>query len=92
MKIKDSNNLKYDKICNIFQDTDDYEKEDLDPRVCILESFERKNGTLKLYFKNKTHAFLKAKDLGGVEEIDLISQKLDNFVGRSYEEILEEDF
>ena len=92
MKIKNSNNLKYDKTSNIFQETDEYEKGDFDPRICILENFERKNGTLKLYFKNKTHAVIRAKNIGGSEEIGLISQKFDNFIGRSYEEILEEDF
>jgi hypothetical protein len=92
MNIKNSNNLKYDKTSNIFQATDEYEKGDLDPRVCILEDFERKNGTLKLHFKNRTQAVIKAKNLEGSEEIDLISSKLDNFIGRSYEEILEEDF
>ncbi|MFA5767262.1 MAG: hypothetical protein WC919_05040 [Candidatus Paceibacterota bacterium] len=92
MNIKNSNNLKYDRTSNIFQETDEYEKGDMEPRVCILESFERKNGTLKLYFKNRTHAVIRAKNLEGSEEIDLVTQKLDNFIGRSYEEILEEDF
>ncbi len=92
MKVKDNNNLKYDKICSIFQETDDYEKGDLEPRVCMLESFERKNGTLKLNFKNKTHAVIRAKNLEGSEDLDLICQKIDNFMGRSYEEVLEEDF
>ncbi|MDD3399498.1 MAG: hypothetical protein PHF07_00440 [Candidatus Pacebacteria bacterium] len=92
MNIRNSSNLKYDRTSNIFQETDEYEKGDMEPRVCILESFERKNGTLKLYFKNRTHAVIRAKNLEGSEEIDLVTQKLDNFIGRSYEEILEEDF
>lgn len=92
MNIRNSSNLKYDRTSNIFQETDEYEKGDMEPRVCILERFERKNGTLKLYFKNRTHAVIRAKNLEGSEEIDLVTQKLDNFIGRSYEEILEEDF
>ncbi len=92
MKIKDSNNLKHDKTSKIFQDTEEYEKEDFDPRVCVLESFAGENGVLRLRFKNKTHAVIEAKNIDGTKEVNLIAEKLDNFIGKSYREILEADF
>jgi len=92
VKIIESNNLKYDKTSKIFQDTEEYEKEDFEPRVCVLESFVRENGILKLYFKNKTHAVIEAKNIDGTKEVDLIAEKLNDFIGKSYKEILETDF
>ena len=63
-----------------------------EPAKCILVSFTSEDDKLELNFKNGTHAFLKAKNSQGGLEIDKIEAKLENFIGKSYEEILNADF
>lgn len=88
MKIKESKNLIYTKIP--FEYFEVFEK--VDPAKCILTSFASLDDKLELNFKNGTHAFLKARSPQGGLEIDRIEAKLENFIGKSYEEILNADF
>jgi len=89
MRIIESKNLKYDKNTKISTGGEDYDKLELQPKVCVLERFERMDDTLVLYFKNKTHATIKAQNTEGGREIDLIEKKLPNLLKHSYEAILE---
>jgi len=88
MKIGESKNLKHDKIANISTGGDDYDNLEFQPRVCVLDSFERTDDILLLYFKNRTRAAIKAHNTEGSGEIDAIEKKLPNFIKHSYEEIL----
>ena len=92
MKIRESANLKYDKVAKVSDYPQEYEREDLEPRVCILEFFEKQNGNLNLYFKNKSHALVRAVNIEGEREMDLVTDKLEGFLNKSYEEILETEF
>jgi len=89
VKIIESKNLKYDKMPQIGP-FEGYEK--LEPRICFLENLERENDMLNLYFKNGSRVIIKAKNIEGGREIDLIESKLNEFIGKSYEEILDADF
>lgn len=89
MKIKESQNLKYDKISSISTGGDAYDRLDFQPEVCVLEEFNRVDEVLILHFKNKTHASIQAKTPDGVAEIDFIETLLPDMVGKSYAEILE---
>jgi len=88
VKIKESKNLIYTKIPSEYFEV----AERVDPAKCILASFTSPNDKLELNFKNGTHAFLNAKNPQGGLEIDKIEAKLENFIGKSYEEILNADF
>lgn len=88
MKIKESKNLIYTKIP--FEHFEGVEK--VEPAKCILASFISPDDKLELNFTNGTHAFLKAKNPQGGLEIDKIEAKLENFIGKSYEKILNADF
>lgn len=92
MLIKENKNLKYDKIPKVIGFPEDYDKLELDPRVCILERFERINDRLGLYFKNSSQASIIAKNIEGGREMDLIEKRLESLTGKSYEEILDIDF
>ena len=89
MKIKESKNLKYDKVpkSEFFEGPTV-----LDPRICILEKFDRVNDRIDFYFKNGGRATIKGKNPEGGREMDLIEGKLEALLGKSYEEILDEDF
>ena len=89
MRIKESRNLKYDKIAKVILEPDDYDKFALQPRVCILDKFERLNDALVLHFKNGSRATIKARNVEGAKEIDLIQSKLEELINHSYEEILD---
>lgn len=89
MKIKESKNLKYDK----FPKGEFFEGYDVfAPRICILEKFNRADDRLDLRFKNGSLAVIRAVNIGGGKEMDLIEEKINNFIGKSYEEILDADF
>ena len=66
--------------------------ERVEPAKCILESFNTHDDRLELNFKNGTIAFIEGRNPQGGLEIDRIEEKLPNFVGRSYEEILNANF
>ena len=90
MKIKESKNLKYDKIPKL---TDSFEEDNVfEPRFCILASFNRIGSKLELIFRNGSRAVIIAKNIGGEAEIGLIAQRLNDFINKSYEEILNADF
>lgn len=89
MKIGDSKNLKYDKVPWI-ESIEDREKSD--PSNCILISFSRTNDKLTLHFKNEGRAVIKSKNIEGGREINLIEEKINNFLEKSYEEILNTNF
>jgi alpha-mannosidase len=86
VKIKESKNLKYDKLPWRGPDEgfDKYE-----PENCILENFKRVDDKLNLFFKNGSQAIIRASNIEGGREIDLIEEKLPGFLGNNYEEILE---
>lgn len=88
MKIGESKNLKHDKTTRISSGGSDYDSLEFQPRVGVLDSFERTDDTLMLYFKNRTRAAIKAQNIEGSREIDLIEKKLPNLIKHSYEEIL----
>lgn len=59
---------------------------------CILESFHPIDDKIELHFKNGRAAILEAKNPKGSLEIGIVEKKLENFIGKSYEEILNADF
>lgn len=88
MKIKESKNLRYTKMpFNYFELA-----ERVEPAKCILESFNTHDDRLELEFKNGTIAFIEALNPQGGREIDQIEARLESFIGRSYEEILNANF
>jgi len=90
MKIKESGNLKYNKIAKL---SDSFEEDNiLEPRFCMLVSFDKTDGKLELSFKNGSRATIVAKNIEGDTEIDLVAEKLNDFIDKSYEEILDTDF
>jgi len=90
MKIKESKNLKYDKTPKLTDSFDEYNA--FEPRFCMLVNFNKTDGKLELGFKNSSQVVILAKNVEGEAEVGLVAEKLDNFVGKSYEEILETDF
>lgn len=91
MRIMESKNLKYDTTSKITSGGSDYDRLEFRPGVCVLEGFERLDDTLILHFKNKTYAVIKAHNIEGSREIDLIERKLPSLLKHSYEEILGTD-
>ena len=90
MTIKESKNLKYDRIPKM---TDSFEEDNVfEPKHCILISFQMTVKGLELSFRNSSQAFIIAKHGGGAAELEMIAQKLKNFIGKSYEEIINSDF
>ena len=89
MKIQESKNLKYDKLPWI-RSVEDYDK--LKPQDCFLKDFSQVDDKVILYFKNASQVVIKAINIEGGREIDLIETKLDEFLDKSYEEILDANF
>jgi len=92
MRIKESKNLKYDKNTKVLTGEGDYDRLEFQPGVCVLEGFERLDDTLVLHFKNKTYAIIKAHNIEGGLEIDSVAKRIDEFIGRTYADLLETDF
>ena len=88
MKIKESKDIKYDKM-PIEQES---EYETIDPKVCILERFDRADDKLILYFRNRSLATIRAQNIKGGREIDQIEEWLGELVGKSYDDILNVPF
>lgn len=86
MKIRESRNLKYDKIPWISPPDEGYGK--FEPAKCLLEKFVRVDDKITLYFKNGTHAVIKSTANGGEVEINFIETKLRELLKRHYDEIL----
>ena len=85
MKIKESKNIKYEHLPRIVP-SEEYEK--IEPDECFLASFERTDDKLILYFKNRSQSVIKALNIIGGREIDLIEEKIKNSIGKRYDEIL----
>ena len=66
--------------------------ERVEPAKCILGSFNTHDDRLELNFKNGTIAFIEARNPQGGLEMDRIEARLESFVGKSYEEILNANF
>lgn len=76
MRIKESKNLKYDK----FPWTDSIEGYEKFPfEKCFLENFSRVNDKINLYFKNRSQTVIKAINIEGGREIDLVEKRLNDF-------------
>ena len=89
MKIKESKNLKYDRLPWIGL-IEGYEK--FDPEKCLLEKFDSVDDKLILYFKNGSQAIIKGINIDGGREVDLIENRLNESLGKTYEEILNVNF
>lgn len=84
MRVRESKNLNCDRM-PIEQES---ERETLNPRICILDDFERTDDKLILYFKNRSVAVIRSKNIEGGREMDLVERQLAKMAGHSYEEIL----
>ena len=89
MTIKDSKNIKCDNMPWILSD-EGYEN--FKPEHCLLERFSRVDDKFILYFKNGSQAVIKAINIEGGREMDLFEEKLNDFLGSSYKEILDASF
>jgi hypothetical protein len=87
MKITESKNLKHD----IYPIDHSEGAEREDPDKSILESFIVSLSKIEMRFLNGGVAFLEAKNQDGYQEMEIISKKLNEMVGKSYKEILETD-
>ena len=86
MKIRESKNLRYDKV-PWRGPSEGYEK--FDPEKCILESFDRVDDKVILFFKNGSQAIIKAINIEGGREMDAIENRLNDFLEKNYDEILD---
>jgi hypothetical protein len=73
----------------------------IEPSKCLLESFALIDNSIELHFKNGREAVIlkngreaviRAKNLQGERELDLIVEKLQHFLDKSYEDILDMDY
>lgn len=87
MKLKESKNLRCDKRPIEIMPAEglDY----VEPESCVLGSFTRVDEKLKLSFRNGTQAEIKAVNLDGGREIDLLEERMKGCLGRSYKDILD---
>lgn len=88
MVIKESKNLTYQKFPLIPDGSGTYSA----PSKSILDRFEHLDSNLVLYFRNGFIAKIQAKNLDGERELGLAAKNLNNFIGKSYEEILSFNF
>ena len=85
MKVKESKNL----VCDRFPLIRRYEGYNhVEPNKCLLERFDEIDDRIELDFKNGKEATIRAKNIQGEQELDLIADKLKDFIGMTYEEIL----
>lgn len=84
MNVKTSKNLTYQKFPELPDGSGTYSS----PGKSILDSFDFSDVKLVLYFKNRYIAKIRAKNLDGQRELSLIAKKLKDFIGKSYEDIL----
>ena len=89
MTIKESKNLIYDRF-PLLRRYEGYNT--VDPSKCFLESFNPVDDRIELHFKNGREAVIRAKNVEGGRELDLIENRLPDFIDKSYEEILNTDF
>jgi len=90
MKIVNNKNLRYTKIPGgSFGPKDSFEA---DVGKMILISFKRSNKQT-LFFDLKTetnnkNAYIRANNVAGEKDLDILEKKLNDFIEKSYEEIL----
>ena len=89
MKISESKNLKYDRMPWMESDQG---LDKFNPGDCRLEKFSRVDDKINLYFRNGSLAIIKAINIEGGREVDLIENKLNDFLGKYYQEIMEARF
>ena len=85
MKIRESKNLRYDKA-PWRGPSEGYER--FDPEKCILERFDRVDDKIILFFKNGSQAIIKAINIEGGREINLIESRSKDLLENNYNEIL----
>ncbi|MDD5618614.1 MAG: hypothetical protein PHG69_05915 [Candidatus Omnitrophica bacterium] len=59
---------------------------------CLLSGFNINEDSIDLHFENEKHACIKARTVLGKTEIGWIGDSLPDFIGKSYEEILNANF
>jgi hypothetical protein len=89
VKLEKNKNFKYDKLPWRWFD-EGHEK--FDPTDCYLKSFNRVDDKINLFFRNENRAVIRAVNAEGGREMDSIEEKLNEFVGKSYQEILTASF
>lgn len=62
------------------------------PGDCYLEKFSRVDDKINLYFRNGSLAIIRAINIEGGREVDLIENRLNESLGKTYQEILETRF
>jgi hypothetical protein len=85
VRIRESKNLKFDLFPYILG----ADGGKLDPELCIMDSFERADDKITLYFKNGGRANIKGLDVEGGREIDMIEMRIIDLMGKNYREILD---
>ena len=86
MKIRESKNLRCDKA-PWRGPSEGYEK--FDPEKCLLESFDRIDDKIIIFFKNGSQAIIKAINIEGGREVDMIENRSNDFLEKNYDEILD---
>ncbi|PJA83898.1 MAG: hypothetical protein CO146_00315 [Candidatus Nealsonbacteria bacterium CG_4_9_14_3_um_filter_37_29] len=87
MKIRESKNLVYQHLPLARGEVTNR----IELSKCLLESFNLIDDSIELHFKNGREAAIRAKNLQGERELDLIVEKLEHFLDKSYEDILDMD-
>ena len=95
MEIKDNKDLEYTKIPGGTIGVGDELKMDI--KKMLLISIDRENlNTLRLDLKterNEKRSWIRAKNATGEQFLNLLEKELqENFIGRSYDEIINTDF
>ena len=73
--------------------TDSFEEDNIfEPKYCMLVNFQMTIKGLELNFRNSSRAYIAQRTSTGTAELEIIAQKIKNFVGKSYEEILNAEF
>ena len=94
MKITNNKNLTYTKIPGGSFDQKAYFE--MDTEKMFLTSFKRSNKqTLVLNLKteiNDKSAYIRAKNIDGEKDLDLLENRLKDFINKSYNEILYTDY
>ncbi len=89
IKIKKSKNLIYQDFSFLPDGTTTFRNP---PSKSVLQRFEHYERKLILHFENQFITTIYAKNLEGERELFKIVQKLPEFIGKSYEEILNYEF
>ncbi len=85
MLLRESKNLHCDSL-PWFGPNEGYEK--FSPNKCCLKNFDRVDDKIIIYFKNGSQAIIRALNVAGGKEMDLVEKKLNDSSACSYEDIL----